>query len=508
MEKRLYRDALSSHRSEGYMDKVMGSIPQDFGPKGDNDTSLEARNISYSRFLSIGFVLGCGVPVVWFIVEKFIGLSGDEFYYRGIVYLYMTLVSIAIFMTVAMIIAVRIERERDAHMRVIEKEREVESLSNVSNELKRSFREEMIKVSNSAVAISKAANEKEILHTLIRTVKNNLDFDRILVLVKDGDRLVMSNSFGSTDRNLCDLNMELPYSDLAGAFAVVCREGESCMFSEDDYIPHEFRVKPPYADLDRFRSKAFMVVPIRKPGESEAYGVIAADRKYTRQRISESDLILVELLADMAGSAISRIEMNRNLERQASMDELTQIYNRRRWMETAEQSMKTVKRYGGDLSMVIIDIDDFKSINDTYGHQSGDKVLMETAAIIKEYSREADIVGRYGGEEFVILCPRSDLFSTVEVADRLRRIIGETSFGIPRKVTATFGVAQATWEEIETLDVDSLLSKADKALYAGKSRKGKNCVVTWDEIQQKLSPLHEQRVSAEVMGKLKMKDAI
>ncbi len=508
MEKRSCDSSLSAHSVKGYLGRNTFSLRRSSDLHEEQDAPIRHSDFSYSRFISVGFLLGCAVPLGWFLVERFMGLRGDELYYRGVVYLYMALASIAIFMAVGMIIAIKVEKEHDAKREIADKEKEIEDLNGAAEQLMREFKDNMVNVSNSAVAISKASNEQEVLHTLIRTVKNNLDFDRILVLVREGDKLVMSNSFGSTEKNMCDLNIELPYSELAGAFAVVCREGESCIFSEDDYVPPEFRVKPPYAELDRFRSRAFIVVPVKRPGESEAYGVIAADRKYTRRSISESDLILVELLADMAGSAISRIEMNRDLERQASMDELTQIYNRRRWMDNATQAMKTVKRYGGDLSMVIIDIDNFKSINDTWGHQSGDRVLRETAAIIREYSREADIVGRYGGEEFVILCPRSDLASTVEVADRLRRIIEETSFGIPRKVTATFGVAQASWEEVESLDMDSLLSKSDKALYAGKSREGKNCVVTWDEIQKKLSPLRGKPVSSVVSSRVKIKNAI
>ena len=493
MEKRSCEGPLMVQWLKNHESRLVSALRPDIGtPNKSSIRRTNSAKVSYSRLLVIGIFAGLLTPIGWFIVETAMGLKGQEAYYRGILYLYLVLISISAFVVVSMLIAVRMERELNAKKKIAEKDVLIDQLKSTADEIRREFKENMIKVSNSAVEISKATDEQQVLHTLMRTVRSGLDFDRILILVRDGDRLVMSNCHGQSQENPCDFSVELPYSEEAGAFALVCKEGESCMFSEGDYIPEEFRLKPPYSSLDRFRSKAFIVVPIRRPGEKEAYGVLAADRKYTRREVGENDLLLLELLAEMAGSAINRIEMNRDLERRASLDELTQVYNRRRWLESAEHSLKTAKRYGGALSMIILDIDNFKSINDTWGHQSGDKVLRETAAIIREYSREADVVGRYGGEEFVILCPRSDLSNTVEVAERLRKIIEATPFGVPRRVTATFGVAQATWEEIESLDVDSILSRADKALYAGKSREGKNCVVTWNEIEKKLSPLHHR----------------
>ncbi len=495
MEKRDCKGPLMVRWLADHEDSIRCALLPDIGRHDSESMLIKECSTHYLRLVLIGFMLGMLAPIGWYILEISMGLSGKEAYYRGVLYLYMTLASVAVFVVVSMIIAVKIDKERGAKAKIEEQEMVIDQLSSSANEIKREFKENMIKISNSAVEIGKAKDEKQVLHKLMRAVRYGLDFDRILILVRDRDRLVVSNCHG-TERGFCDLNVELPYSDEAGAFALVCREGESCIFSVDDYIPEEFRLKPPYSKIDRFRTKAFVIVPILKPGEKEAYGVLAADRKYTRRGVSENDLLLVELLAEMAGSTISRIEMNRDLEKRASLDELTQIFNRRRWLESAEHALKTAKRYGGVLSMVILDIDNFKSINDTWGHQSGDRVLRETAAIIKEYSRESDIVGRYGGEEFVILCPRSDLASTVEVAERLRSLVEATPFGIPKRVTATFGVAQASWEEIESLDVDSIISKADKALYAGKSREGKNCVVTWNEIEKKLSPLREERPSS------------
>lgn len=509
MEKRSYYGPLMIHWLKNHHDKLIGSSFSGVTPLRSEEHLYDREAFLHSKVLLRGIIWGLLIPAGWLFIEIVMGLQGKEVYYRGILYLYLILISVTIFTIMCVISAFKKKRESEMSKKMEERNKLIEDLSLGLDEIQRGFKDNMIKVSNSAVEISKASDEKKVLHILMRTVKNTFDFDRVVVFIKKGESLIMSNSCGDTDEDLCNLAVELPYSEESGAFFVVCKEGESCLFTEEDIIPTEFQMKPPYSNLDRFRSKAFLVVPIRVPGAQEAYGVMAADRKYTKRGVSENDLLLVELLAEMAGSTIKRIEMNRNLEMKASLDELTQVYNRRRWMESAEHALKRAKRYSEVLSMVILDIDNFKSINDTWGHQAGDKVLREVAAIVRDFSREADIVGRYGGEEFVILCPKSDMTSTVEVAERLRRKIEKTPFGIPRQVTATFGVAEASWEEIESIDIDSLLSRADEALYVGKSRENKNCVVTWNEVKRKLTqiPKKNREIPSSLNAPLKKKRA-
>ncbi len=454
---------------------------------GQGEECLE--NMNAFTLMMIGVLLGFGAPIGWLVIESFLNLQSGGPHYRGVLYLYITLATIVVFVLFGMVLSIRLEKERQARERILEGQKELFLLKNQAEKEKDELRHQVLKVGSAAASLSKAKEETHVLYTLVRTIKMNLDFDRVNLLIRDGDVLRIKTSRGVKDKGRSLEKIALPCSEDAGAFGMVCKSGISCIFAKNDYIPPEYRLKPPYSEIEGFRSHAFIMVPLKIPGEELTYGVLALDRKYTRRDVTENDLMLVEILADMAGAAIKRIHMQKELEKHASIDELTNIFNRRMWMEYAEHTLKTAKRYKDPLSIIMVDIDDFKVVNDTWGHQKGDKVLQIVAAVLKEKSRESDIVGRYGGEEFVILCPRTKLEHAIEVAERLRKALEEASYGIPKQITATFGVAEATKEDLEGLNLDSVLFKADKALYAGKKREGKNCVVSWEEIEDKVTPL-------------------
>lgn len=170
------------------------------------------------------------------------------------------------------------------------------------------------------------------------------------------------------------------------------------------------------------------------------------------------------------------IEANEKLKEMAVTDELTKLYNRRYAMTILETEFKRSKRYKNPLSVIIGDIDHFKSINDNYGHLVGDDVLRVFAKLIRENIREIDIAGRYGGEEFLIILPNTTLDGAVIVAERLRRKINETPFKIIGKdfsiyVSMSFGICSYPEKDIET--EEDMLKLADKALYISKQN-GRN----------------------------------
>lgn len=175
---------------------------------------------------------------------------------------------------------------------------------------------------------------------------------------------------------------------------------------------------------------------------------------YTKER-----LIHVELVAD-------------SLARVAHVDALTQVYNRR-WISTVlVDELDRANRYGRDLSIVLFDIDDFKRINDTYGHRAGDAVLQEIARLVKSNIRESDQMARWGGEEFLVLCPGSDSEATQVLAERLREVVEGRTFNGMGNVTASFGVASY----LKGQSVDELIGLADRSLYKAKDL-GRNMVV-------------------------------
>lgn len=166
------------------------------------------------------------------------------------------------------------------------------------------------------------------------------------------------------------------------------------------------------------------------------------------------------------------------LERQAHIDYLTSVSNRRRFMEQGELEFNRAIRYGNLLSVYMMDIDVFKQINDTHGHNMGDKVLKKLADVCRQTLREVDIIGRLGGEEFAVLLPETGLEKAIEVAERLRMSLANAEVplkeGPPLHFSVSIGVASLTTKN-DNLDV--LLNLADNALYeAKKSGRNKVCI--------------------------------
>jgi len=162
-------------------------------------------------------------------------------------------------------------------------------------------------------------------------------------------------------------------------------------------------------------------------------------------------------------------EIKIELKNQATTDPLTGLTNRRYVLEQAAHEIKKARRTGAPLSFILMDLDHFKVVNDSYGHDIGDKVLRKTANILKNMCREADIVSRYGGEEFLLVLPDTDMDGALVDAERVRKTLAETSYRHSKKtftVTASFGVSQ--WAEYEN-DHTEAMRRADKALYKVKN---------------------------------------
>ena len=164
-------------------------------------------------------------------------------------------------------------------------------------------------------------------------------------------------------------------------------------------------------------------------------------------------------------------EREKRLRFRAYRDILTGLYRREFLEELVQQEFYRSKRYGYHFSILMIDIDNFKQINDKYGHLFGDKVLRTVAGIIRKNLRKSDIAVRYGGEEFLVVLPHTDLRRAAVVAERIRKAIEETKID-KVQVTVSIGVADNSLVE----NFKDLIQKADSALYKAK-RTGKNKVV-------------------------------
>ncbi len=185
--------------------------------------------------------------------------------------------------------------------------------------------------------------------------------------------------------------------------------------------------------------------------------------------------ILIEDVTDVCHYQGQLQKALEELAQMSRIDGLTQIYNRRHWQESLEQEFAKAKRHSKSLSLVMLDLDYFKLLNDNYGHQCGDMVLIEVSKLIGSLLRVEDIFGRYGGEEFAIILPETDLSGAIELAERICSAVAKKSLeynGEEINVTISLGVAQLRNKEVS---YEGLISQADSALYQAKAE-GRNKV--------------------------------
>lgn len=223
----------------------------------------------------------------------------------------------------------------------------------------------------------------------------------------------------------------------------------------------------------RNTAKAWLGVPLIV--QQEVVGFIGLDRNRAFS-ITERDAEIAMTFAAQASIAITNARLFGEVQRLAISDGLTEIFNRRYFFELGEHEWKRTRRYDHPLSAMMIDVDYFKRINDNYSHATGDLVLRTVAQTCRANLRETDILGRYGGEEFAVLLPDTDVSAALLTAERLRHAIAELVFQTDRGevyVTASIGVAGIT---DQTDSVAELLDRADRGLYIAKEA-GRNRVM-------------------------------
>ena len=180
------------------------------------------------------------------------------------------------------------------------------------------------------------------------------------------------------------------------------------------------------------------------------------------------DVLLQHFRTDL-GLALSNALSHNRLERLAALDPLTDAYNRRFGLVRLQEEFGRALRVSGPLGVLMVDLDNFKIVNDTYGHLVGDRVLRSVAASIRRVSREGDILMRYGGEEFLVVVPGAAAADLRELAERIRRAVAATELmDGERRVSVTASVGGAAYPEHDVGSATELVDAADSALYASK----------------------------------------
>ena len=252
----------------------------------------------------------------------------------------------------------------------------------------------------------------------------------------------------------------------------------SCL---DDKIHELLTLLTPDSDCIMTADKKNGLFPLVTEGK--LIGCIAA--KSTDGKLNEQETEYIEQLTNQAATTIDRANIYAEILKNATLDALTGFYNRHQLEERLKQEVSSAKRKKNPLCAIMVDIDFFKNVNDTYGHAAGDLVLKSVSQIIKSQLRDYDIAGRYGGEEFTILLPLTKIEEAKTVAERLRKTVYEKSIDISRlisdtstkkiNVTISLGVYETGTDDDET----SVIQKADKALYKAKEQ-GRNRVAVYD----------------------------
>ena len=234
---------------------------------------------------------------------------------------------------------------------------------------------------------------------------------------------------------------------------------------------------------------------------SRCIGVITLYHRAPRSYAPE-ELRFLQTFAGTVSIAIDNARLYGEQSRLAVTDGLTGLYNHKHFHEMLALEMGRARRYGQPLSLLLLDIDHFKSYNDARGHQAGDTLLRDLAGLFQSEARQHDHVARYGGEEFAFLLPQSDKRQAAEVAKRLCRAVEQRALPRGRSparavLTVSIGVASCPEDALQPLD---LVGAADQALYSAK-RQGRNRVEVWGagprstrmrRIQQDSRPLNQQ----------------
>ncbi len=226
----------------------------------------------------------------------------------------------------------------------------------------------------------------------------------------------------------------------------------------------------------RLGLKSVIVAPF---GDRNVFGSLAIGRFREGKPFSEEDGKILKSLAFIFSFIIKEDIEKRKLLERAIKDHLTKLYNRFYFEEEGRRELERAKRYGYPLSLIILDLDNFKQINDRFGHQKGDEVLIKFAEVLKKSVRKTDMPVRYGGEEFLVLLPHTHAEEAIKVAERIRKNFAGVAFRAGMEVfrlTVSAGVASCDLPE--DCNLEDLLSKADKALYMAK-KEGKNRTVVF-----------------------------
>lgn len=223
---------------------------------------------------------------------------------------------------------------------------------------------------------------------------------------------------------------------------------------------------------DNYRTKNCAIVPLIC--QERVVGVLNLADKVQVDRWKSTDIALIELFSQLVGASIGNIKLFEKIQRQATTDGLTGLANHKTFYEILEKELWRARRYGGRISLIMVDVDNLKTINDAYGHRAGDKVIREISKRIKECIRQIDTAARYGGDEFAVILLNTSLSDATVVAQRMvDAVAGSPVIWNKEEIPLSISVGLGQYDADTT--PEDITSRSDQALYTAKQA-GKNTV--------------------------------
>jgi diguanylate cyclase (GGDEF)-like protein len=296
----------------------------------------------------------------------------------------------------------------------------------------------------------------EVMRRLLGALTRTLDGDAAVLLARDGERLVVTAAHGAAAVGTALSPVPPALAELAAPRVGTVVDGQPAPFGDLVGSP-----------------RSWLALPVAGRGEPHSTLLVGSSQ---RDAMPEAQVEVAAALAEQGTTAYENARLFSQVRQLATIDGLTGLYNRNHFFNEAGKQFRIAQRYRHPIAAIMLDVDHFKRINDTYGHPVGDEVIRAVAARLRAAARDSDILGRYGGEEFALVTPDTGA-SAAMLAERLREVIGaepvRTAAGLlPVSISAGVAAMPAAEE-----DLGQLLALADAALYEAKQA-GRNRVAT------------------------------